>query len=308
MCGNIEHMKKVVHALLCCLLLLCACSKQDRPPLDVTGRAVYYWRTIFALDSTERHFLNSHHVERIYCRYFDVVLTPTDNGTLVPMPNATILFRDSLPEDIELIPTVFIMNDCMQHPDDSLASRIVRRIVQMNETNDIQRVHEIQIDCDYTARNRALYYDFLQQVRAEARHYGMNLSTTIRLHQLSMPAPPADYGVLMLYNTGDPNRIDQQTGLMARNPILDMRDVVPYLTHLGDYDLPLAAAYPTFIWQRNVHGAHIEHVADFEEVMRCKQAVEQERSELQKLIIIYHLDKENINRYTSNQYEEIYRH
>jgi hypothetical protein len=42
--------------------------------------------------------------------------------------------------------------------------------------------------------------------------------------------------------------------------------------------------------------------------MRCKQAVEQERSELQKLIIIYHLDKENINRYTSNQYEEIYRH
>ncbi|MBR5030284.1 MAG: hypothetical protein IKX63_04175, partial [Muribaculaceae bacterium] len=72
---------------------------------------------------------------------------------------------------------------------------------------------------------------------------GMKLSATIRLHQLAMQAPPVDYGVLMMYNTGDLKNSKQ------RNPILDKRDVEPYLRYLADYKLPLCAAYPNFGWQ-----------------------------------------------------------
>lgn len=250
------------------------------------------------LDSTEQAFLNTYHIQRLYCRYFDVVMDEQQG----PMPNATILFAQDIPDSVEVVPTVFIMNDCMQQHHDSLAHRIVKRILQMNESNDIPQISEIQIDCDYTERNRNIYYQFLEEVKQIAQTHGLTLSTTIRLHQLSMPAPPVEYGVLMLYNTGAPERFAE------RNPILDLRDVQPYLHYLKDYPLPMAAAYPTFIWNRTLHGVNIAHTADIDEITRTKRLVEAERDDLRQLILTYHLDNENIQRYKSEHYEEIYRH
>jgi hypothetical protein len=280
------------------LLFITACSHNEHTQLPRTGNAVYYWRTLFSLNDTEQTFLRTHNIKTIYCRYFDVV----NNADNKPVPNATIQFAQAVPDGIELIPTVFIMNNCMQHPSDSLATKIVDRITQMNETNGIHNVRELQIDCDYTLRNRAVYYTFLRQVATEARMRGMSLSVTIRLHQLSMPAPPVDYGVLMLYNTGAPERFTE------RNPILDLRDVEPYIRHLKGFPLPLAAAYPVFRWQRTIHGVDITHMATIDDILRTKRLVEAERSDLRQLILTYHLDKENIERYTQSDYEKILNH
>ena len=278
------------------VLMVLGC-RQQRSALE-PGRAVYYWRTDLRLDSVERTFLAEHHICKVYCRYFDVVM----NSDGEPMPNATIRFVQGQQEGIKLIPTVFITENCMHQPHKGLAKKLVDRIVQMNETNDIKGVDELQIDCDYTARNRKNYYDFLQQVRDEAQKHGMQLSTTIRLHQLSMPIPPVDYGVLMIYNTGDPNKFNE------RNPILDMRDVEPYLRYLADYELPLAAAYPTFRWIRNFEGVHLEHTVEADEILKVKAAMEKKRPELRHTILTYHLDKDNINHYKPETYEAIYHH
>ena len=229
--------------------------------------SVYYWRTEWRLDSAERAFLKQYHINKVYCRYFDVM--PDESGA--PMPNATIAFVEKVPQDLELVPTVFITENCMHQRHEGLARKLVDRIVQMNETNDVAGVQEIQIDCDYTGRSRQTYYDFLAEVRQETAKHHLRLSTTIRLHQLSMPAPPVDYGVLMLYNTGDPQKFEE------RNPILDLRDVQPYLHYLKDYPLPMAAAYPTFIWNRTLHGVNIAHTADIDEITRTKRLVEAER-------------------------------
>lgn len=117
-----------------------------------------------------------------------------------------------------------------------------------------------------------------------------------------MAPPPADYGVLMLYNTGDP------MNFVERNPILDQRDVQPYLRYLNDYALPLAAAYPVYQWVRHISGVQVEHTVEAGELLQVKQAVERERPELRRTIVTYHLDKENIKRYKPVTYEEIYRH
>ncbi len=276
-----------------CLLAIMGCQKQGE--LLDEGNAVYYWRTDFRLDSTEKAFLQQYHINKVYCRYFDVVINNEAEG---PMPNATITFSDSLPEGIELIPTIYITENCMHKRHPGLAEKIVKRILQMNETNDIKNVREIQIDCDYTAKSRKNYYEFLNEIHSQFSQ----LSTTIRLHQLSMEAPPVDYGVLMIYNTGDPRKFEE------RNPILDIRDVQPYLRSLNDYPLPLAAAYPVYSWLRIINGVHIEHTVEAEEILRVKQAVEQKRQNLSRSIITYHLDKENINRYKPETYEEIYHH
>ena len=276
------------------ILLMTGCSKQTE--LD-EGNAVYYWRTDLKLDSTERAFLKLYNINKVYCRYFDVVIDST--RSLDPMPNATITFSDPLPEEIEMIPTVYITENCMHQRHKGLAEKLVKRIRQMNETNDIKGVREIQIDCDYTMNSLPTYYQFLKEVR-EA--WGQQLSTTIRLHQLSMKTPPVDYGALMLYNTGDPRKWTE------RNPILDIQDVSPYLKRLDRYPLPLAAAYPIFSWLRMINGLQIEHTVEAEEILKVKQAVEQKRENLKRSIITYHLDKENINRYKPETYEEIYHH
>ncbi|WP_139207234.1 hypothetical protein [Prevotella sp. ne3005] len=281
-----------------CLLisLLCiGCSQQKQRELP-EGNAVYFWRTDLRLDSTEKAFLQQYHINKVYCRYFDVVMN--DDGT-EPKPNATISFSETLPADIEIIPTVYITEDCMHQKHVGLAEKIVKRIQQMNETNDISEVREIQIDYDYTSKSRSTYYDFLKEVR---QAWGKTVSTTIRLHQLSMATPPADYGVLMIYNTGDPRKWED------RNPILDYRDVYPYLEHLDNYQLSLAAAYPVYLWVRNIQGVRVEHTVEAAEILKVKKAMEKERPDLSRAIITYHLDKDNINRYKPQTYEEIYHH
>lgn len=310
-------MKKIAVWLLGGLLAITGCQRPTLRETEMPGesQSVYYWRTDLSLDSAERAFLRAHNINKVYCRYFDVVMKTPGDGSLEdgdskpggsepePMPNATLTFSDTLPEGVELVPTIFITEDCMHKPHPGLAEKLVRRICQMNETNDIRGVREIQIDCDYTARSRQVYYDFLEEVRSSlTSHSSFLISTTIRLHQLQMPAPPADYGVLMLYNTGDPQRF------MERNPILDLRDVAPYLRWLNGYDLPLAAAYPVYSWQRQIHGVRIEHTVKADEILRVKEAVEAKRQELRRHIVTYHLDQENINRYQPETYEAIYHH
>ena len=302
-------MKTWTVCFLTMLMALTGCQQHERqsPTTLAEGNSVYYWRTDLHLDSTERAFLKRHDIDKVYCRYFDVVMG--DDGQ--PTPNATITFSDTLPDGVELVPTVYITEDCMHAPHPGLAEKVVRRVCQMNETNDIKNVREIQIDCDYTARSRQVYYDFLKEIshffaskanKFERSSLISHLSTTIRLHQLQMAAPPVDYGVLMLYNTGDPRRFDK------RNPVLDRRDVEPYLRHLSGYPLPLAAAYPVYQWVRHIHGVRVEHTVEADEILRVKQAVEHERPELRQTILTYHLDKENINRYDTKTYEKIYRH
>lgn len=286
---------------LCLLgLLMISCEKQryQGKSLDLCN-AVYFWRTDLRFDSTEKAFLAQHNIKKVYCRYFDVVMDDEAND---PRPNATIAFSDMLPSGVELIPTIYITENCMHQWHQDLARKVAQRIRQMNETNHIYNVREIQIDCDYTSKSRATYYRFLKAIKSQLATTHYTLSTTIRLHQLAMPAPPVDYGVLMVYNTGDPRK------WQARNPILDYRDVYPYLSNLSQYQLPLATAYPVYQWIRNIQNVRVEHSVGADEIIKVKTALEKERPSLSRTIITYHLDTDNINRYKTETYEEIYRH
>ena len=287
-------MTRLLFSLLIAILILTGCQQQSPMPQE---NSVYYWRTEWRLDSVERDFLKQYDIQKVYCRYFDVVMRNNE-----PMPNATISFAEPVDPSLSIVPTVYITEDCMHSEHKGLAKKIVERIIQMNKTNDIQQVKEIQIDCDYTGRSLKTYYAFLKDVRTTARQHNMQLSTTIRLHQLSMEVPPVDYGVLMLYNTGNLQKFTE------RNPILDIRDVMPYISKLDDYALPLAAAYPVFLWQRTIYGVHVDHWVEANEILKVKDAVEEKRPELRRTILTYHLDKENIKRYTPETHETIYHH
>lgn len=297
-------------------VVLSSCSRQ---PEVQPVRSMYYWRTVYSLSQTERDFMKAHHVERLYVRYFDVVL----NEQGAPTPNATIKFptapsgteRETVGE---IVPVVFIVNDCMARPHEGLAEKILTRVQQMNETHDVKGVNELQIDCDWTVTTRRNFFAFLSELRTLALAKGIALSATIRLHQLSQPVPPVDRGVLMVYNTGDVTRLD------CHHPILDLNDVRQYLHHLKNYDLPLSAAYPLFSWRvlfRNgryvgiMHGDDLPVIpgdsialrqSDLPHIMDARETIGRLRSDIHHEVILYDLSEQNITRFNTNDYEKIF--
>ena len=124
--------------LFCICMMLCllvtGCRQQEMMEEE---NAVYYWRTEWQLDSTELAFLKQYHIQKVYCRYFDVVMNDS-----VPVPNATMTFDDQVPEGMEIIPTIYITEDCMHQRHEGLAHKLVSRVLKMNETNDVKNVKE----------------------------------------------------------------------------------------------------------------------------------------------------------------------
>ena len=312
--ASTQRPKRAPHmpfALLVALVfLLGACSGQRQKPV----RALYYWSTTFVNDSLKRQFYKAHNVQRLYIRYFDVV---KKNGQ-EPLPNATITFNDSVPQGIEVVPTVFITNDCMRQPP-QFAKQLWQRIRQMNETHGVKNVKEIQIDCDWSKQTQDIYFQFLRQLHQLVAKEGLKLSATIRLHQLGMQAPPVDKGTLMLYNTGDFRQLAYQ------KPILDPDVVRRYIGPLRSYSLPLNTAYPLFRVRalfRNGKFVGLIHpkdeypvlptdtiavrettLADLQSVQRL---INEQHPEAHNEIILYDISNRNLTKYSPSTYEKIY--
>lgn len=281
---------------------------------EETVNSIYYWGTDFQLGNNKLAFLKKNRIKKIYLRYFDVVVQDGNN-----QPNATVKFSSPVPKGAEIVPVVFIVNDCMRQPDEGLAEKVLNRVLQMSETNDIPKPHEMQIDCDWTASTRNAFFAFMKEMGRLAHAKGMKLSATIRLHQLSQTPPPVDKGVLMMYNTGD------FTKLSCQKPILDMEDAAPYMKYLGDYKLPLASAYPIFGWKilfREKRYVGIIHADDelpilpgdsvvvrepqLEDILKAVKAVGKKNSLANAEMILFDLSDKNINRYKASDYEEIF--
>ncbi len=212
--------------------------------------AVYFWKTVFQLSEEERRFIKEHAIDRIYLRLFDVDVSETigsEYDGIVPV--ATTTFKDSIPKGVEIVPTFFITVGAIKEmiglnlSSEQLSAKILRRILNMADYNDLGRIREIQLDCDWTAATQRGYFDLCKGLRSKAGKEGISVSSTIRLHQLKLDPPPVDRGVLMLYNTGSfkvPGK---------RNSILRYDDVKQYLKGRRiDYPIPLDFAYPAYCW------------------------------------------------------------
>ena len=306
---------KLSTAVVCFLLsmgLTLSCSKPK--PMPTTMRSVYYWSTTLNMDSVKTAFMRNYDISRMYIRYFDVVADQSGRA----VPNATLKFATDVPQGIDIVPTVFVMPECLRQDRSRLASLIVKRVVQMNETNDVYNVKEIQIDCDWTQSTRQLYAEFMQAMMRECHSRHLKLSSTIRLHQLAQTPPPADRGVLMMYNTGD------ATDIRCHKPILDMHDAAPYLPRLNDYKLKLSTAYPIFTWRILFRGGRfvgfIHNDGEYpilssdsialrqpsaDDIIEAVNIIGDRRPDANNEIILFDLNNHNINRLKHKDYEKI---
>jgi len=335
---------KKLFIFLCILPFFISC-KRGNTNVEIElvcnkGNAVYYWKTTFKLSDEERQFLSEHQIQRIYLRYFDVCRDP-DFWEAIPVPEATLIFLDTIPKDLEIVPTVFIDNNLFKDANMSqCAELLVNRIRTMTATNDVPNVREVQLDCDWTQTTETAYFDFLKQVRTLLEKDSIILSATIRLHQLRMQAPPIERGVLMCYNTGGVRNPKTDNSILAAD------DVALYAKSLQKYPLSLDIAYPTFSWavwfsgnefkallrkvnpeNENLFKKDVNRYAvkegfyqegnylyrgdeirietsEFSEIMQAKKLLESQMKNYS--IILYHLDSNNLSKYTKDEITQMY--
>ena len=344
------EMKKYVALVLCALLVILTgmvlfskCKNAPGGYMAMKPRnAIYYWKTQFKLSSYEKDFIKEHDIKKMYVRFFDVDYGQDKDGLFKAIPIATTLFVDTVPTRMEVVPTVYITTKAIK-ADSAFAQLMYKRIMAMAKRNRINNVHEIQVDCDWTNSTKDSFFKLCADLRDILHKDSISLSVTIRLHQLKKECPPADYGVLMLYNTGslyNPNA----------NSILSYNDVKPYLSSDQEYALPLDVALPIYswgIWMRKNEFMSILHKTDFTDTLSYKQIdkrkyivlkdhyleghnlrkgdiIRMETSPLEDIIkvkqlafsrirrhprniILYHLDSSNIAQYSKENIRLIYK-
>lgn len=315
---------KILLALLITTVFACCNQKNSlatKPEIPTQiHTSIYHWKTTFDIDSIETLFLQEHKIDRIYLRMFDVAVEQnytTGKADIVPI--ATTKFTSTIPSDIEIVPVTYITIDAlraMSGKESEFASLIVERLLAMCSYNNCGKISEIQLDCDWTASTKSSYINLCQSIKDSLQEKDIQLSITVRLHQLQETPPPTHRGVLMLYNTGALKNPD------TRNSILDINDAKPYLKKT-QYPIPLGYAYPTFGWgvkfknnkfhtivaSSDTASSSDEHIR-YErptpaEIIAVKNLVELNLGKPASGNIIYHFDYSQLKNYTTDEINQI---
>lgn len=226
-----------------CLGMLWGCNQVQENEIRP---AFYHWKSGFELNANTKALIENHAANRLYVRYFDV---DWPEEAAFPQPLAKVNWKERAPENLEIVPVVFITNRTVKKLDDlgadSLAGKMAKLLVNLHEKSGRKTFSEIQLDCDWTNSSRARYFRLLKTLRS---HFPENtqFSATIRLHQFRRPAhtgiPPVDRGMVMLYNTGDLDDPEED------NSILTLQDVQDYLEQAPRYPIATDIALPAFTW------------------------------------------------------------
>jgi hypothetical protein len=230
---NSTHLKRSLFLLLLFALLFSCQSNQGVPV------SFYYWKQTFELTKEQQKLLKETKTERLYMKFFDVVLDENNQ----PKPISKIQFNE--PTKLEVIPCVFIQNDVFRYANDVhfLAKKISHLIDEISDHQSL-KIKEIQIDCDWTKGTRDHYFAFLDELKRQQGE--TKLACTIRLHQIkyqeSSGIPPVDKGLLMCYN------MDDIEGISTPNSIVSSKVLKQYVREDTEYPITLDLALPIYQW------------------------------------------------------------
>jgi len=205
----------------------------------------YYWKSTYQLTAFEVEYLKKQQVSKIYLHCFDVI-----NNQGASLPEAVLLWADSLQPGIEYVPTVFIENSLFADNDSAairtLSDRVQGLCSQILAHKQLS-LSEIQIDCDWTKTTRGAYFYFLSLLKQKK----LTVSSTLRLYQYKYRQEagiaPVDFATLMCYNMGN------MQNEKAENSILNLQDLRAYISTQPTYPKALNIALPIFKWTLLYH-------------------------------------------------------
>ncbi len=315
-----KYLFKILLALVA-VAVLPGCGDRIENSADVVPvNSIYHWKTVFELDSAELDFLKKHDIGRVYVRMFDVVPEYDFlNSTTDVVPIATTKFVSPVPAGVEIIPVTYITIEAlraMEGREEEFATLMVERMLAMCSYNECGKINELQLDCDWTTATKESYEKVCGVVKELLDVKGIALSITVRLHQLRENPPPADSGVLMLYNTGALKRPETE------NSILSYADVEMYVRPT-EYPIPLDYAYPIFGWGVKFADSKFVSIVSYDSdemsenehiryerprvctIFAVKELVEKNIGKPARGNILYHLDYSQFKNYTDDEISQI---
>ena len=312
--------KKIIVNLCATIIVVTMLSACHRNQPTATNRGVYHWKTVYDPSEWELQWMKRHRVDRLYVKLFEVDAGSKhgfDDWRMVPV--ATTRFAQPLPQEVEVVPVVYITVDAIRTIGEydwdarvRYAGLLVERIYAMMAEHYGGEVHEVQLDCDWTQSTRDEFFRFCYDVMTLLNNHNAVLGGTVRLHQLGDKEIPFDRPLLMCYNTG---RLQDRA---THNSILDHRDVAPYLRHLPDsllagYDI----AWPAYGWGVEFHKdgnfsrltmplkndtTRVEW-GEPREVQRVKRMLPPMQ---EHIVVLYHLDETKLKHYTDEEIEDMF--
>ncbi len=234
------NLKYILYLVLCTLCL--GCKKTNR----VAYPSFYYWKSTLHASDLDTAKMTHLGLERLYIKYLDIDW----NAIQGAQPRSiTQVQSNILPQNIEIVPVVFITNRVFLNlKSDDLPVLADRLITQLKPILSI--TPELQIDCDWSEGSRLRYFEFLTILKQKIRFGNFesfrNVSATIRLHQIKYRhktgVPPVDRGMLMMYNFLKVNDFND------RNSIYETAEAQKYLKNQKPYLLPLDVVLPIWSW------------------------------------------------------------
>jgi hypothetical protein len=237
LCIFTKKMKKVYYWVLL-IPLTWSCQQKKEP----SNRALYHWRTKLNLSHEDKGHLDRLKVKKLYVKFFDLDREEFEENVSL---HAEIQADTTHLKGLIIVPCVFITNRSFQGMIPAQAENLVQTVAEKINSLKFCPVKEWQMDCDWSESTRDLYFIFLQKLRQLAAKEGVEISATIRLHQIKYPqkagVPPVDRGMLMLYNVGDLENWDEQ------NSIFNLESAAAYAP-FGRYKLPLDVVLAAYSW------------------------------------------------------------
>ncbi|MBQ9474631.1 MAG: hypothetical protein IJU69_00035 [Bacteroidales bacterium] len=269
-----------------------------------------------------------------------------NGGELAVVPVATVRFKSAIPEGIEVMPAVYITLDALRYyegREDELSELITERIFAMTSYNEIPEIKQVQLDCDWTESTRDSYFRLCECTAERLRSRGASLSGTVRLHQLSQVRSfPFYFPTLMLYNTGslrDSSTLNSILQVSEVKKYLRHRRKFKYMDFAfpayswgvllrdGRYSglLHISDFSDTALFAPSAEGRHILlrdtlidgrllrkgdvvrfESSDMEQIVLCRQLLDQRLLRSSGNNIIYHLDSASLSKFSYDEIESIY--
>ncbi|HEY8782578.1 MAG TPA: hypothetical protein VIM16_13220 [Mucilaginibacter sp.] len=208
----------------------------------------YYWKTVYKANKTEAGYLRYFKIHKLYVRIMDVNIVEEDTS---PGPISPIIFKNKLPDSLQIIPVVFIVNDVFKNITKPQLNDLTNKILHF-VNGKVQQAGkasftELQIDCDWTAATRDNYFFLLRQLKLNPGLKHKILTATLRLHQLKNQRgsgiPPVNRVMLMCYNMGNLRKYGNQ------NSILEISELKKYLgDNITAYPISVDIGLPLFSW------------------------------------------------------------
>src|SRR5689334_12298061 len=148
------------------IILLCSCKSKLK-----TENAIYYCMDHLILDNNQIKLVQESGTKKLYVKFFDVFWNP---DTRAPNAASKMLIDKKTKEwldsnGVEVIPVVFITNECLEMyagKYNTLGERIYGLLNgQLINYMMLPRIREIQFNCDWTESTRDTYFSLINYLK-----------------------------------------------------------------------------------------------------------------------------------------------